>query len=166
MKKLGQEFKAFVMRGNVVDMAVGVVIGSAFGKIVTSFVNDILMPLISMAMGKTNFSELCVVLKPEVLDEAGEVVEKALTWNYGMFIQTVLDFIIIAFCIFVMIKIIAGLKDGFKKKKKEEPAPEPAPAPEPQPTKEEILWAMSAYGCTRGSIAFVRKGYELDMERD
>ena len=137
MSKFGQEFKAFVMRGNVVDMAVGVVIGSAFGKIVTSFVNDILMPLISMAMGKTNFAELNVVLREAVLDEAGEVVEKALTWNYGAFIQTVLDFLIIAFCIFLMIKLIAGLKNGFKKAKKKEEAP--APAPEPQPTKEELL---------------------------
>ena len=124
------EFKEFAMRGNVVDMAVGVIIGGAFGKIVTSAVNDIIMPPIAMLMGNVNFSDLSLTLKEakaEVVNEAGEVVEaatEAITWNYGAFIQNIIDFLIVAFCIFMLIKGINKLK------KKEEEAPAPA-APEP-----------------------------------
>ena len=121
--KLFDEFKAFVMRGNVVDMAVGVIIGGAFGKIVTSLVNDIFMPIIGMILGNVNFSSLEIKL--------GEPVEGAeqAAIRYGAFIQEVINFLIIALCIFMVIKVINKLQ-----KKKEE-----APAPVPEPTKEEVL---------------------------
>ena len=121
--KLVDEFKAFIMRGNVVDMAVGVIIGGAFGKIVTSLVNDIFMPIIGMILGNVDFTSLEIKL--------GEPVEGAeqAAIRYGMFIQEIVNFLIISLCIFMVIKLIAKMK-----KKKEE---EPAPAPEP--TKEEVL---------------------------
>ena len=121
--KLFDEFKAFVMRGNVVDMAVGVIIGGAFGKIVTSLVNDIFMPIIGMILGNVNFSSLEIKL--------GEPVEGAeqAAIRYGMFIQGIVNFLIIALCIFMVIKVINKMQ-----KKKEE-----APAPAPEPTKEEVL---------------------------
>ncbi|WP_339004833.1 large-conductance mechanosensitive channel protein MscL [Fusobacterium polymorphum] len=121
--KLFDEFKAFVMRGNVVDMAVGVIIGGAFGKIVTSLVNDIFMPIIGMILGNVDFSSLEIKL--------GEPVEGAeqAAIRYGMFIQEIVNFLIIALCIFMFIKLISKLQ-----KKKEE-----APAPAPEPTKEEVL---------------------------
>ncbi len=118
-----KEFRDFAMRGNVVDMAVGIVIGGAFGKIVTSFVNDILMPPIGMAIGGVDFSDLAIVLK----EASGEV--EAVTVNYGAFIQTALDFIIIAFAIFMVIKAMNSMK-----KKEEE-----APAEPPKPSAEETL---------------------------
>ena len=121
--KLFDEFKAFVMRGNVVDMAVGVIIGGAFGKIVTSLVNDIFMPIIGMILGNVNFSSLEIKLGEPV-----EGVEQAAI-KYGMFIQEIVNFIIIALCIFMVIKVINKMQ-----KKKEE-----APAPAPEPTKEEVL---------------------------
>ena len=116
-----KEFKEFAVKGNVMDMAIGVVIGGAFGKIVSSLVSDIIMPLIGAATGGLNFTEWKWVIRQAVMD--GETVVKpelALTW--GNFIQVVFDFIIIAFCIFMVVK---GMN---KLKKKEEPAPEPAPA--------------------------------------
>ena len=121
--KLFDGFKAFIMRGNVVDMAVGVIIGGAFGKIVTSLVNDIFMPIIGMILGNVNFSSLEIKLGEPV-----EGVEQAAI-KYGMFIQEIVNFIIIAFCIFMFIKLINRIQ-----KKKEE-----APAPAPEPTKEEVL---------------------------
>ncbi len=121
--KLFDEFKAFVMRGNVVDMAVGVIIGGAFGKIVTSLVNDIFMPIIGVLIGNMNFSDLQIKLGTPV-----EGVEQAAI-RYGAFIQEVINFFIIALCIFMVIKVINKLQ-----KKKEE-----APAPVPKPTKEEVL---------------------------
>ncbi len=105
------EFKSFAMRGNVMDMAVGIVIGAAFGKIVTSFVNDVLMPPIGMLMGGVDFSGLSVVLQEAV----GEVA--AVTLNYGAFIQTIVDFLIVAFAIFMVVKAMNRMK------KKEEAAP-------------------------------------------
>ena len=121
--KLVDEFKAFVMRGNVVDMAVGVIIGGAFGKIVTSLVNDIFMPIIGMVLGNVDFSSLEIKI--------GEPVEGAeqAAIRYGMFIQEIVNFLIIAFCIFMVIKLI----NKAKKKKDEEPAPAT------EPTKEEVL---------------------------
>lgn len=133
MKKFFSEFKEFAMRGNVVDMAVGVIIGGAFGKIVTSLVNDIIMPGIGVLTGGANFSEFKFVLQQQVIDGATQEVltpEVAITW--GAFVQTIVDFLIIAFCIFLAIKVM----NNFMRKKKEEPAPEPAPA---EPTKEEQL---------------------------
>jgi large conductance mechanosensitive channel len=120
------EFKEFAMRGNVVDMAVGIVIGGAFGKIVSSFVNDVLMPPIGMLMGGMNFSELAITLQ----EASGDVA--AVTVKYGAFIQTVIDFIIIAFAIFMVIKGMNNLK------RKEEAAPEPEPEPE-KPSEEVTL---------------------------
>ena len=121
--KLFDEFKAFVMRGNVVDMAVGVIIGGAFGKIVTSLVNDIFMPIIGMILGNIDFSSLEIKL--------GEPVEGAeqAAIRYGAFIQEIVNFLIIAFCIFMFVKVINKMH-----KKKEE-----APVPDPEPTKEEVL---------------------------
>lgn len=118
-----KEFKEFAMRGNVVDLAVGVIIGVAFGKIVTSLVADIIMPPIGLATGGIDFKNLKYVLKPAV----DKVPETAI--NYGLFINNVIDFMIVAFCIFLIVKGINTLK------KKEEAAPEEPPVP----TKEEIL---------------------------
>ena len=127
-----QDFKAFALKGNVVDMAVGVIIGGAFGKIVTSVVNNIIMPPIGVLTGGVDFTDLKVTLKEAVMD--GEnVVSEAVTLNYGQFVQDVVDFLIIAFCIFLMIKGIAALT---RKKKAEDDA---APAPEPEPSAEEKL---------------------------
>ena len=128
-----QDFKAFAMKGNVVDMAVGVFIGGAFGKIVTSVVNDLFMPVIGMLVGGVNFTDLKLTLKdavPEQLNEAGEVIQAAVpavTLNYGNFLQQTFDFLIIAFSIFLFISLIKKVTE----KKKVEEAPAPAPAPEP-----------------------------------
>ena len=134
MKKFMDEFKKFISRGNVMDMAVGVIIGGAFGKIVTSLVNDVIMPPIGLVVGGVDFTDMKLTLKQQVLDAAGEVLTPAVTWNYGAFIQQVVDFTILAFCVFLMVKVMNSLN-----KKKEEPAPAPAPAPEPEPTAEEKL---------------------------
>ena len=136
MKKFFEEFKTFAMRGNVIDMAVGVVIGGAFGKITTSIVNDIIMPLISMLTGGINFSEWKWVLKEAVMAPDGVTVETAeIAVNFGNTLAIILDFIIIAFAVFCMVKALNKLH-----RKKEEPAPEPAPEPEPPaPTTEELL---------------------------
>ena len=120
MKKFLEEFKAFAMRGNVLDMAVGVVIGGAFGKITTSLVNDIIMPLISMLTGGIDFSSWKWVLKAA----EGDAAEVAV--NFGSFVAVVLDFIIIAFAVFCMVKAI----NKFHKKKKEAPAAPPEPSAE------------------------------------
>lgn len=120
-----QDFKAFALKGNVVDMAVGVIIGGAFGKIVTSIVNNIIMPPIGVFTGGMDFTDLKLVLK-DAVKEGDQVVSEAVTLNYGQFIQDVVDFLIIAFCIFLMVKGIAALS-----RKKEETPAEPAPAPEP-----------------------------------
>ncbi len=122
------EFKEFIARGNVMDMAVGVIIGGAFGKISTSLVNDIIMPLISMLTGGIDFSAWKLVLKPAVVDAAtGAEVTAAVSVNYGIFIATILDFLIVAFAIFCVIKAI----NAMHRKKEEAPAPEPVPEPEP-----------------------------------
>ncbi len=126
-----QDFKAFALKGNVIDMAVGVIIGGAFGKIVTSLVNNIIMPPIGFITGGVDFTDLKVTLKDAVV-EGENVVSEAVTLNYGQFIQDVVDFLIIAFCIFLMIKGIAKLS----RKKEEAPA---EPAPEPEPSAEEKL---------------------------
>jgi large conductance mechanosensitive channel len=118
-----KEFKEFAMRGNVVDMAVGIVIGAAFGKIVASFVSDVLMPPIGMLLGGVNFSDLMITLKNAVGDTPAVVVK------YGVFINTVIDFVIVAFAIFMVIKGMNSMK------KKDEEAP---PAP-PKPSNEEQL---------------------------
>ncbi len=126
---LMKEFKSFAMRGNVVDMAVGIIIGVAFGKIIASFVNDVLMPPIGMMMGGIDFKELKYVLQDDVVNTAGEVVTKGATIFYGNFIQTTIDFIIIAFAVFMAVRAMNNMK------KKEEAKPTPPPAP----SKEETL---------------------------
>lgn len=125
-----QEFKTFAMKGNVVDMAVGIIIGGAFGKIVSSLVSDIIMPPLGLLIGGMNFKNLVIHLKPAGVDAAGNATQ-AVNINYGNFIQTSLDFIIIAFSIFLFIKAINSLR-----RKHEAPAAPPAP---PVPTKEETL---------------------------
>ena len=109
MKKFFAEFKEFAMRGNVMDMAVGVIIGTAFGKITTSLVNDVFMPLIGLLIGGVDLGQLNIVLKPEVLDEAGKVVTEAVTLGIGTFLSTVIDFVLVAFVIFLMVKTINQL---------------------------------------------------------
>ena len=127
---LRQELKEFMLRGNVIDMAVGIVIGGAFGKIVTSFVNDILMPPISMLVGDNKISEMKFIFKEAVMS-GDEIITPAITFNYGNFIQVVIDFLIIGVSIFFVIKAMNSMK-----RKKEEA---PAPASPPAPTKEETL---------------------------
>ena len=124
------ELKEFLMRGSVVDMAVGIVIGGAFGKIVSSFVDDVLMPPIATLLGDSKFNDLHLVLKQAVM-EGSEAVKPAITLNYGSFIQAVIDFLIIGTAIFIVIKGMNSMK------RKEEEAP--APEPDPEPTKEETL---------------------------
>ena len=145
-----QEFKTFALKGNVIDMAVGVIIGGAFGKIVTSLVNDIIMPPIGVLLGNKNFTDLAITLKvaqPEVLNEAGEVVSPAVAevlWKYGSFLQVCIDFLIIAVSIFAVIKIANKLTSLRNKEEEEAAAAAPAPEPEPEvvepePSKEEVL---------------------------
>jgi len=121
--KLLQEFKAFAMRGNVIDMAVGIIIGAAFGKIVSSIVNDLIMPPIGLLVGGVNFTDLKIVMK-QAIDS-----HPAVTLNYGNFLQVVFDFLIVAFSVFMLIKFLSTAK------RKEEAAPSAPPAP----TKDQIL---------------------------
>ena len=132
MKKFFEEFKAFAMRGNVVDMAVGVVIGGAFGKITTSIVNDIIMPLVSMLTGGVDFSEWKWVLKEAVVNAEGVETAAEVAVKYGNTIAIILDFIIVAFAVFCMVKALNSLH----RKKEEAPAAPPAP---PEPSAEEKL---------------------------
>ncbi len=129
MGKFVEEFKAFAVKGNALDMAVGVIIGGAFGKIVSSVVDDIIMPPIGWLIGGVNFSDLKVTLPAETI---GDIQMDAATINYGNFIQTAIDFLIIALCVFFMVKAINSLTT--KKAEPEEPA---APAPPPEPSAEE-----------------------------
>ena len=127
------EFKTFAMRGNVVDMAVGIIIGGAFGKIITSLVNDVIMPPLGLLIGGVDFSDMKMVMKQAVM-EGENIITPAVTLNYGMFINTVIDFLIIAFAIFMVIKGMNNLK------RKEAAKPVSVPAP-PPPTAEEKLLA-------------------------
>lgn len=124
-----KEFKDFAMRGNVVDLAVGIIIGGAFGKIVTSLVTDVIMPPIGLLIGGVKFTELKITLKDAVINQAGKVTSEAVTLNYGNFVQVIFDFLIVAFAVFLLIKALNRLQ---KKK-------EAAPATPPAPTKEEVL---------------------------
>ncbi|HJR75442.1 MAG TPA: large conductance mechanosensitive channel protein MscL [Nitrospiraceae bacterium] len=123
------EFKQFAMKGNVLDMAVGVIIGGAFGKIVSSVVSDILMPPIGLLMGRVDFSSLFIPLSDEAAGKslAAAKAAGAPTINYGVFLQTVLDFVILAFVIFLVVKQVNRFKT------------QPAPGPPPAPSKEEVL---------------------------
>jgi len=122
-----KDFKEFAIRGNVIDLAVGVVIGGAFGKIVTSLVNDLIMPPLGLLVGGDHFKNLKVVLRKDVMAADGKVAD--VTWNYGAFLQNVLDFVIIAFAIFLLVKFITR----FRKKEAAKPTAPPAP------TREEVL---------------------------
>ncbi len=133
MSNFLKDFKDFAMKGNVIDMAVGVIIGAAFGKIVSSLVDDIIMPLVGVATGGINFTDYKWVIQPEVKDAAGEIIAPLVSLNWGNWVQTVVNFLIVAFCIFVMIRFISNLR-----KKKEA---EPAAAAPAGPTKEEALLA-------------------------
>ena len=134
-----KDFKAFIAKGKIIDLAVGVVIGGAFGKITTSLVNDIIMPPLGMLIGKVKFDELKYVLQEEELNEAGEVVKAAVSINYGNFIQTIVDFLLVAFCIFLVLRVmVKGQQklEALKKKEEEEKAAEP---PKPAEPSEEVL---------------------------
>ena len=126
-----KEFRDFAMRGNVIDLAVGVVIGGAFGKIVTSLVDDMIMPIIGIITGGVDFSDKSITLKDAVLNADGSVLTPVVSLNYGNFINVIIQFLIIAFCIFVVIK-------GLNSLKKKEEAPVDAPA---APSNEEVLLA-------------------------
>lgn len=124
-----QEFKDFIMRGNVLELAVAVIIAGAFGTVVTSFTNDIILPPIGLMLGGVDFSSLAIMLQPEVLNAAGEVTQEAVKISYGSFIQTIINFVIIAFVIFMVVKAYNA-----SQKKEEE-----APAAPPAPSNEEVL---------------------------
>lgn len=125
-----QDFKSFAMKGNVIDMAVGIIIGGAFGKIVSSMVSDLIMPVVGIIVGGVNFTELKWVLRAAHTSLDGKEIA-AVTLNYGNFIQATIDFLIIAFSIFLFIRLIANLS-----RKKQEATPPPAP---PAPSAEEVL---------------------------
>lgn len=124
MKKTLQEFKAFALRGNVIDMAVGIIIGGAFGKIVSSLVSDLLMPALGVLIGGIHFNNLKFVIKQAVIED-GKTISPEVTLNYGNFIQVTIDFLIIALSIFILIKLISKL--SFKKAEEEKAAPPPPP---------------------------------------
>ena len=135
MGKFLTEFKEFAMKGNVIDMAVGVIIGGAFGKIVTSLVNDIIMPVVGIATGGVNFKDHKILLKAAETAADGTVINPEVMLTWGVFVQSIVDFLIIAFCIFVAIRRMNKLKKATIKAKEEAPAVA-APA---EPTKEEQL---------------------------
>ena len=136
MKKMFEEFKTFIMRGNVLDMAVGVIVAGAFGKITTSLVNDLFMPFISWIFGARDMTALNVIVRPEIVNEAGEVVQSAITLGFGTFVATIIDFILIAFVVFMVVKQMNAAKAKLEKPAEEAPAEEPAP---PAPSAEEVL---------------------------
>ena len=123
-----KEFKTFAMRGNVIDMAIGIIIGGAFGKIVSSLVSDIIMPPVGLLIGGVKFEQLKIILKQAHTDAATGQVTEAVSINYGNFIDTALDFLIVAFSIFLFVKLINKLK----KKEAAQPAPSPPPSKEEQ----------------------------------
>ncbi len=133
MKKIIGEFKTFIARGNVIDLAVGVIIGGAFGKITTSLVNDVFMPFISWLFGTRDMTALNLLVRPEVVNEAGEVIQEAITIGFGSFVATIIDFLLIALVVFAMVKVMNTIRDRLEKKEA------PAPAEPPAPSQEEIL---------------------------
>ncbi len=140
MKKFLNDFKAFALKGNILDMAVGVVVGGAFSKIVTSLVNDIISPLISFATGKVMLTDLKWIISAAELDEAGNILKPESALMYGNFIQTIIDFLIIAFSIFLFLRIIMNAQkklEELAKKKEEEAAAEAAPVVE-EPKEDEL----------------------------
>ena len=138
-----QEFRDFATKGNVVDLAVGVIVGGAFGTITKSLTDDIIMPIVSLFLGGINFSDWKIVLKDAVLNADGTEAAAAVSVNYGNFISTVINFIILAFVIFCMVKFLNKARDAAEARAKAHAAPEPEPEPavpeEPKPTAEELL---------------------------
>lgn len=132
MGKFIQDFKEFAMKGNVIDMAVGVIVGGAFGKIVTSLVNDILMPVITLITGGSGYANMKWIIKEGQAAAEGQAAVEEVAINYGMFIQNIVDFFIIALCIFIALRYTVKFM-------KKEAAVEEAPAPAPEPTPEEKL---------------------------
>ena len=128
-----KEFRDFIMRGNVLELAVAVIIAGAFGAIVTSFTNDVIMPPVGLALGDVDFSELAYTLKAAEMNDAGEVVAEAVQIRYGAFIQKIIDFLIIGFIIFMLVRTYNKIQE---RNKKEEGA---APAPPPGPSAEDLL---------------------------
>ena len=133
MKKFFAEFKEFISRGNVMDMAIGVIIATAFGKITTSLVNDVFMPFIGWLIGGIDLAQLDITLSPAVLDEAGAVIKEPVVIGIGTFLTTVIDFILVAFVVFLIVKAFNAAKSRLEK-----PAEEEAPE-DPEPTKVELL---------------------------
>ncbi len=136
-KKKGiiKEFKEFIARGNVVDMAVGVIVAGAFGKITTSLVNDVFMPFISWLFGTRDMTALNLIVRPEIVDETGAVVQNAITIGFGNFVATIIDFLLIALVVFMVVKVMNTVKRRLEKKEEaveETPAPAPETTPDPQ----------------------------------
>lgn len=129
---LMKDFKEFALKGNVVDLAIAVVIGAAFGKVVTSLVNDIIMPIIGTFTGGIDFSKKMVILHPAVLDATGKVIKPENALTYGNFINAIIMFLIIAFSIFIVMRSFTQMQKKFTKAKEEAPAPDPAPTPDQQ----------------------------------
>lgn len=125
-----KEFKDFIMRGNVLELAVAVIIAGAFGAIVASFTKDIIMPPIGLLMGGVDFSELAITLSAAEMNDAGEVVKEAVQIRYGVFIQKILDFLIIAFAIFMLLRTYNKIQERNKKEEEAAPAPPPGPSAE------------------------------------
>jgi len=143
MKKLFAEFKEFISKGNVLDMAIGVIIASSFGKITASLVNDVLLPFISLIFGAKDMTALNIVVREAVTDDAGEVVKEAITLGFGTFVGTVIDFILVALVVFAIVKA-ANKARSLAEKKEEAPAEEPAPEEPAKPTTEELLTEILA----------------------
>lgn len=138
MKKLAEEFKAFIMRGNVLDMAVGVIIATAFGAITTTLVQKVLMPLIGCIFGGVDLDKLNIVLKEAVM-EGEEVVKEAVVMEIGTFITAIINFIIVALIVFLIVKAFNKARAAAEAKKKKEEEAEPEEEEEPKPTTEELL---------------------------
>lgn len=134
MRKFAAEFKQFIMRGNVMDMAVGVIVATAFGKITTSLVNDLFMPFISWLFGTRDMSALNLIARPEVV-ENGEVVQEAIVIGFGNFVAVVIDFLLMALVVFIILKLFNKARSLTEKKAE----PEEKPEEEPKPTTEELL---------------------------
>ena len=136
------EFKAFITKGNVIDMAVGVIIATAFGKITTSLVNDVVMPAIGYFIGASDLSKYNIVLQPEVLNEAGEVVTPLVAIGIGTFLSTIVDFLLVALVVFIFLKVLLGTKakmEALRKKEEEEAAAAEEEAPAEPSAEEKLL---------------------------
>ena len=139
MKKFAEEFKAFIMRGNVLDMAVGVIIATAFGKITTALVSNVITPLIAFIFNSPNTDALNITLRAAEVDAAGEVTKEAIVLGFGTFVGAIIDFIIIALIIFLIVKAFNKAHEKAEARKKKEEEEAPAEEEEPKPTAEELL---------------------------